>query len=201
MSEGRPPKTFQWMEAVNLTLADIMSRLAGIVRPGAVFKSGFRPDDLPQYFYHANGDRYGVNTDQGKVLVAMSDNWKSDWKITISGGTINLPNFYSSDGRGYFDRSGTTPGVIQGDAIRNITGYVGGSDGKGGQMILLNNTSNGGAFTSKQVYVSNVYPMTGANSDASMCYMPQFDASRVVPTDLENRPLNVTMTPVVYLGV
>jgi hypothetical protein len=28
-----------------------------------------------------------------------------------------------------------------------------------------------------------------------------FDASRVVPTSNENRPLNIGMTPVMYLGV
>lgn len=42
---------------------------------------------------------------------------------------------------------------------------------------------------------------SSANSRQLRYMFFDFDSSRVVPTSIENRPLNIGMTPVIYLGI
>jgi len=120
---------------------------------------------------------------QGMLAHFYLESCPDGWKLADgSQGTI--------DARGKFLRSldidagldpGRTLGSTQGDAIRNITGGVNGSN-RG------NFTNAYGAFT--------VGPVMGrADNDSGNYLRPafKFDASRVVPTADENRPVNIAL--------
>lgn len=83
------------------------------------------------------------------------------------------------DYRGYFLRgnggNSAALGQAQGDAIRNITGFVG--------TVIYSGSS--GAF-----YTSNWNGGFQGNTSATPIYTTYMDASRVVPTAPENRPIN-----------
>lgn len=67
-------------------------------------------------------------------------------------------------------------GILQGDAIRNITGGVAGGS-----------VEESGASAFGAIYISGSYPGSGTGwSDSGW----RLDASRVVPTANENRPIN-----------
>lgn len=91
--------------------------------------------------------------------------------------TFNLPDF-----RGAFLRdigiNSETMGVQQGDAIRNITGTSTGS--------VFYSDSTTGCFTRGGSRGTIPGPNTGQIYYANF----SFDASRVVPTAAENRPVN-----------
>lgn len=73
---------------------------------------------------------------------------------------------------------GTKLGEIQGDSIRNM---------QGGFNLFYGITNNHGVFGTRTQVVGVV-----AGHGAFLPYpVPQFDASRVVPTANENRPVNV----------
>jgi hypothetical protein len=55
-------------------------------------------------------------------------------------------------------------------------------------------------FGIKQVWIDNVSVQTASLANTHMVVL-DFDASRNVPTAAENRPLNLGMTPGIYLGV
>ncbi|WP_434524425.1 hypothetical protein [Photorhabdus asymbiotica] len=74
--------------------------------------------------YIANGDVYEIDSNIGRALNNLSHAYKTAWGINLRDGKINLPNLFVN-GYGVFMRAGLNPGVIQGDAIRNITGDVG----------------------------------------------------------------------------
>lgn len=103
---------------------------------------------------------------------------------------IDDDTFRLADSKGMFFRGYDPEGSIdpdgvgrelltgQGDAIRNITGYVG--------DVYNSNNSNG-------VFYSN--PTQSAFQGGSYsCPSTHFDASRVVPTSSENRPKNLNCT-------
>ena len=87
-----------------------------------------------------------------------------------------------TDGYGTVVHSSDSLGHIQGDAIRNITGEYRIREGA--------TASAGGAFQQESPY--STADGDGTPSPAGM----SFDASRVVPTAPENRPVNVA---VVYI--
>ena len=132
-----------------------------------------------------------LDSDQGRALNALPAGYKADWGITTMDGAITLPNLFSEDGRGCFLRpvDGVTRqvGAEQGDAIRNITGNTSHEIDRGTPL---------GAFYTGPA-TSGINSLGEATSDKEL----RFDASRVVPTAEENRPLNLGMTPAVYLGV
>jgi len=154
----------------------------------------YRNNDLPSGWYFCNNDRYANTTAQGIALNALSANFKSDWEISSNDISINVPNMFYSD-RGYFLRAvnsnsrrlGTAG--IEHDAIRNITGVIGG--------VRSSTVATSGVFELMEItstMYGNTYMgrfFTGAD----------FDASRVVSTSSENRPLNIGMTPAIFLGV
>ena len=53
----------------------------------------YRFDELPDYEYYCNGDRYPLDSPQGVVLLNTSDNFKADWNIVVVDDTINVPNY------------------------------------------------------------------------------------------------------------
>lgn len=161
----------------------------------------FRANELPPGWYFRNGDNYLLNSPQGQALNRLSDNYKRDHQITIKDINgqkyINVPSAFAQDGRGYFERAidGTTRqvGSVEADAIREIWGHfdtgvvdnhVGYARGAFAGSNAIN--PNGGAFQPAREWMAWGY---------------EFFASRVVPTANENRPINMGMTPVIYLGV
>lgn len=110
--------------------------------------------------------------------------------------TFNIP-----DRRGYFGRcldagaevdyqSNREIGSKQGDAIRNITGYLGGDPGAAGAAHPSGFSNLQGAFTSNENYpYSNTY--AGEFGLSGKFRFVSFDASRVVPTAPENVVKNI----------
>jgi len=151
---------------------------------------------LPIGWYFCNNDRYAKTTAQGVALLALSDEYKTQWNITEVEEAVNVPDLFSDDGRGMFLRAvdGNTRqvGSVEDDAIRNIEAkfYT--------VQWGVGNTSTG-AF----------YEIGGRGSawngpQASSTYHFStlgFSASRDVPTASESRPLNIGMTPAIFLGV
>ncbi|EYU16049.1 phage tail protein [Photorhabdus noenieputensis] len=165
----------------------------GAKRPGDIYLSAHPASDLAKGEYIANGAAYTIDSVVGIALNNLSNAYKTAWGIKQTGNKINLPNLFV-DGRGIFVRAGLQPGVVQGDAIRNITGNVG-WQGHG----LFTRTS--GAFYGVTSTATVIAAGTNASSDHGYSAYATFDASKVVPTADENRPLNVSMIPVIYLGV
>lgn len=161
----------------------------------------FRANELPFGWYFRNGDNYLLHSPQGQVLNQLSDNYKRDHQITIKDINgqkyINVPSAFASDGRGYFERAidGTTRqvGSVEGDAIREIWGHF-----DTGVVDYHVNYAKG-AFAGSNA----INPNGGAFQPARewMAWGYEFFASRVVPTANENRPINIGLTPVIYLGV
>ena len=154
----------------------------------------FRPGDLQgRGWYHANGDRYGINTAQGEALLALPEYYRTAFNIAASGGFVNLPNMYHNDGRGYFLRASQILGKIQGDAIRNITGSA-------AAYIHDNDHATQGALSiTDKAQRGLVWQLNPANF--GVLAKLNFNASAAVPTADENRPLNIGFTPAIYLGV
>lgn len=164
----------------------------------------FRKAELPDGWYFCNGDKYALSTAQGDALNSLPATMKTDWAITASGGNINLPNLFSGTD-GYFLRavnnSARLPGNKQADAIRNITGSFGLMN-NGGAVWISSNTGTStmaGALKAGPATKAISYTVTthGYNTTADLL----FDASVCVATANENRPMNIGMTPAIYLGV
>ena len=161
----------------------------------------FRANELPFGWYFRNGDNYFLSSPQGQALNRLSDNYKRDHQITIKNINgqyyINVPSAFAPDGRGFFERAvnGTTRqiGSWEDDAIREIWGHF-------DTGVVDNHVGYAkGAFAG--AYAIN--PKGGAFQPARDldAWGYEFFASRVVPTANENRPLNIGLTPAIYLGV
>ena len=151
----------------------------------------FRAGELPNGWYFCNGDQYALSSPQGVILNGFSDNFKSDWGITASGGNISLPNLFHTDGRGFYlrsaDGSSKQVGSIEEDAIQKFTGTFGSSI-----------QASSGVFSSTSPYgwqliTSPVY---------SYFYTTTLNLSNQVRVDdTETRVLSRYMTPAIFLGV
>ncbi|PQQ30549.1 phage tail protein [Photorhabdus luminescens] len=175
-------------EDITLSAIDV-----GAKRPGDIYLSAHPASDLAKGEYIANGAVYPIDSAVGRALNNLSDAYKAAWGIKLNGDKINLPNLFVN-GKGIFVRAGLQPGVIQGDAIRNITGNLGWQ-----AHGLFTRTS--GAFYGVRSTATVIAAGTSANSNHGYSAYATFDASKVVPTADENRPLNISMIPVIYLGV
>lgn len=89
-----------------------------------------------------------------------------------------------SDNR--FIRCSSTSGVKQGDAIRNITGWISGI-GHDPWLVYYSGAFYGNGETNQP----GMNDMDYNNASIS------FDASRVVPTAGENRPINISAIPII----
>jgi hypothetical protein len=187
--------------------------IAGAEKPYVIGEQklmAFRSSELPFGWYFRNGDNYLLDSPQGRALNSLSANYKEDYKITIKviNGQqyINVPTAFSADGRGYFERAvnGTSRqvGSIENDAIRNIRGGLPLGDYKAilGHAGVSAGEQNG-VISIQSAGDDALGAASGSNSRQLSWMFFDFDASRVVPTANENRPLNVGMTPVIYLGV
>ena len=98
-----------------------------------------------------------------------------------SGENFNLPNF--SDGKFMRSIGGNAAGlgVVQGDAIRNITGSI----------VTRSNTD--GNIQAQGAFGGEVNSSWWAQMTRGSGTNINFDASRVVPTANENRPLNMSV--------
>ena len=153
----------------------------------------FPADALPKGWYHANGDQYEDTAPQGKALSALPDALKQAFRIVLTGTKINLPNFYHTDGRGYFLRASKTLGTVQDDAIRNIVGNL---------YFVVSGAGQQSATGAFGYQLTNGLGLSGESfrgGHKSNTYV--FNAANVVPTANENRPLNIGLTPAIYLGV
>ncbi|CAQ83737.1 MULTISPECIES: tail fiber protein [Photorhabdus] len=165
----------------------------GAKRTGDIYLSAHPASDLAKGEYIANGDIYAINSNIGRVLNSLSAEYKKAWRIKQSDGKINLPNLFVN-GRGVFMRAGLQPGVIQEDAIRNIQGELG-----WWSTALFSRVS--GAFYGVKASNNTSANHKNIPDQYSIFSHAIFDTSKVVPTASENRPLNVGMVPVIYLGV
>lgn len=136
--------------------------------------------------------------EDGKVPVTTDEIWLSgasnrggystgDGSTTFRVPDYNgkIPDSIATFLRGDGTNSAGIEGMIQGDAIRNISGHVGAAVDAG----LTGPGSHSGVFT--QGTGAKTYGLSGA-AGGSNKYDVVFDASRVVPTADENRPVNVT---------
>ena len=171
----------------------------------------FRANELPFGWYFRNGDNYLLYSPQGQVLNQLSGNYKRDHQITIKNINgqqyINVPSAFAPDGRGFFERpaNGTTRqiGSWEDDAIRNIKGGLPSGNFKAllGHAKIETGDKNGAIsiLSAGDDYLASSASSTNPRQLRYMFF--DFDASRVVPTAHENRPINIGMTPVIFLGV
>lgn len=158
--------------------------------------TGFTKEELPIYlpgWYLMDGSFYGNDSIQSIKLNSLPQEFKKRFGIINDGESTCVPNFFHNDGRGVFARASKNVGSMQEDAIRNITGYFGGA-------------GTGYGFNHIQESLSGVFA-AGAKTTRSLGgtdivgYRIVFDASNSVPTAEENRPLNIGLSPIIYLGV
>lgn len=166
----------------------------------------FRRDELPFGWYFRNGDNFLLDSPQGQALNGLSANYKRDHNITIKTidgkQYINVPTGFAPDGRGYFERAvngiNRQVGSVEDDAIRNIKGAI--PNGPGRAVIGHENITKGEHDGAMSVYHCDDDWLQGGSRRMRWAFF-DFDASRVVPTANENRPINIGMTPAIFLGV
>ena len=176
-------------------LIDLVGSGATVV--GAMVPLPFRTDELPFGFFAMNGDRYALASEAGKVLHSFSENFKSDWGITVVNQTINVQDWFDPEtGKGYFPRAvdgvERLPGSVEKDAGRNVVGYFLADD------VMFNYLS--GCFYA----CANTPQSMSSATSGNQCYLMILDASRnwgTAHTANEFRPLNRGMTMAMYLGV
>lgn len=114
--------------------------------------------------------------------------------IGVRYGSTSVANFRLPDFRGMFLRglggNSAALDTVQTDAIRNIVGTTNGHNRWNG---LYRGGLVSGAFTA--VNYAGYHNVSSGGSDSGMYY--SFDASRVVPTDVENRPINMAVNYVI----
>ncbi|SOB60526.1 protein of unknown function [Pseudodesulfovibrio profundus] len=171
--------------------------IAGLVMAeiGELRLMPFRAEHLPPGWYVGNGDQYADDSAQGGALLSLSAEYRADWGISLAGGLINVPNLFDVDGNGYFlrpvDGVARQIGSIQGDAIREIKGSI----TTNFSDLLFNSSS--GALSVEPLGTGGNGLATGNGHDSTV----NFKASDAVPTASENRPINIGLTPAIYLGV
>ena len=125
----------------------------------------------------AASNRGGFSTGDGSTTFRVPDyNGKSSGSLGAA--------FLRGDGL----NSAGTGGVIQGDAIRNITGSFGGSNATPFHSVDARHTN--GAMETVGVTTSfrAVFEPASAGTGGAVL----FDASKVVPTAADNHPVNIT---------
>lgn len=103
--------------------------------------------------------------------------------------TFGLPDLITAN---RFIRAGNIVGQTQSDAIRNIMGLL----AIYGDSYARPYINVGGAFT-RTTSTDNAPIMNGASSGPGWTSQIQFNASASVPTDSENRPVNITLMAII----
>jgi hypothetical protein len=194
---GQPPIVTVRLDDLQDQINDLAGIFARALYVGKIELKEMDPDDLPAIlWYHANGDRWPTASPQGLALASLSGAYKDQWGITVVDGTINVPSYYASDGRGYFERAvdgeARLPGSVQGDATIDAEGSI-------------IQTWGGGFISPEGVFDAGSYVNLMHGSTSHGAYQQvTFKLSRSIGTDkvaAEIRPLNVGKTPAIYLGV
>ena len=172
---------------------------------GDIRLTPYRAGALPFGWYFCNGNRYAVDSEPGKALAGLTPQFRSDWKIAVdANNTINLPNMFHSDGRGYFIRSvnGTArqAGSVEADQMRPITGTTTrwGGYSSAGPTVL---TAATGAFSTNTEGRGNIvenYALTGVKFNYDTFNSALLGTNY---SGADTHPLNIGMTPAIYLGV
>lgn len=183
----------------------------------------FRYNALPVGWYFCNGERYATGTPQATVLSNLPTTYKTDFSITTNSSGTNVPTFFSGS-NGYFLRpvNGTSrlPGSSETDAMRQITAS---STVSGGLKVTATGSftayyktpgTASGVFTAG----TNTAAWTGGDGASgekvvrNQTYNLSINTTATSPTisttitqtgtvASENRPMNIGMTPAIYLGV
>ncbi|MDE9456169.1 phage tail protein, partial [Xenorhabdus bovienii] len=118
--------------------------------------------------------------------------YKSAWRIVETDGYINVPNYFTWDGRGYFVRAGRYAGVEQSDAMRRLQGdFVPTAE-------WTDSIYSYGVFTHEKTVPGAVVTSEFVSRARERFY---FDNANVTPVADENRPINISQLPIIYLGV
>jgi hypothetical protein len=146
-------------------------------------------------WYHGNGDRWALDSPQGKALMGLPAEYKADFRIAADDGSVNMPDFYDEDGRGYFPRAGDGTGraigSVQLDAGRRVGGHMG--------LEALSTRIATGSFAECEHIGDRNYPGGPIRDGAfDMDSARQWGEEHVAD---EFRPLNIALTPAIYLGV
>lgn len=181
----------------------------GSYKVGDFKLSSFPKNEQSPGWYPRDGYRYLISSPQGQALSSLSAAFKAAWGITIQGSggtaTINVPNAFDAQGRGYFERPvdgvSRAVGSVEQDAMQELTGTWTPSSAStiwGVNGTLPDNTYNTGVFKSKVLGPGTV---PGSGAGATTTVHPDFAASRMARTADETRPANRGMIPVIFLGV
>lgn len=164
------------VETIETALGQITDRISQVetTPPGAVMP--FATDKQPsRYWLYCDG-RAVSRTTYSSLFAVIGTTYGAGNGST----TFNLPDYRGAfirgldSGRGL--DGGRRLGTLQGDAIRNITGTFDANVNDG-------DSQKTGAFYNTHIYFS------GSDGDKNGGVVG-FDASRVVPTSNENRPVN-----------
>ncbi len=167
--------------------------------PGLIAPFAGSADKVPAGWLLCDGSAVS-RSDYANLYDAIGANWGTGDGST----TFNLPDLRGMFLRGVSGESGYDPdadarvllkdnggntgnnvGSYQGDAIRNITGWISGSG------LSWPDLSGGGAF---EVFANGAGHSNSTGGDGRGF---SFDASRIVPVGADNRPKNVYVTYII----
>lgn len=155
----------------------IPNLVSGGVPSGAVFY--FAANTAPTGYLAANGAAVSRATYSALFAVVGTTYGAGDGSTTF-----NLPDLRGQFLRGVDNGRGVDParaiGTSQGDAIRNLTGTLGGAPANV-------------AATASGVFAATNGGLFYVNGGSYQTFVNTLDASRQVPTAAENRPVNVAL--------
>lgn len=120
------------------------------------------------------------------------------WRPNAANPTgLYVPKLSDQFFRGWTGGAGREAGSWQGDAIRNVTGSagIGGQTGIAYPLAMDGNT--GALCPQGEKGTHSLSTMTSVNTYGGLV----FDASHAVPTAAENRPVNIAVPVILYLGL
>ena len=120
------------------------------------------------------------------------------WRPNAANPTgLYVPKLSDQFFRGWTPGAGREAGSWQGDAIRNVTGSagIGGQTGIAYPLAMDGNT--GALCPQGEKGTHSLSTMTSVGTYGGLV----FDASHAVPTAAENRPVNVALPVILYLGL
>ncbi len=210
-SQATLPKEFVRLGDIRQHMHDEFSALsASILKPGIWMDMPFRKTQLPPGWYVRDGYRYALESREGQALLGLSEEYRQDHGITVTEEGINVPNAFSDSGKGCFSRpvDGETrlPGSIEQDAARPVRvdvtgGFSGDTPGYFESMYPANPNGVFKSVGSVMRYgFQGGYTWQRIGLDLSGLRLSLSSAVAQENQGDENRPLNIGMTPCIYLG-